>query len=148
MRVSRQRVFLLVLALTIACHDTTGPQTVSAHFVLENINGRPLPTYLSATPGPTATILSATLTLDKLGKAVMTELRQDVLQGEATYTSTFDYRIHGNQIEIGSFEPCPINAICAGNIMGTISIGGLSLVMVSFSIDGPIIYEYRIAGNL
>ena len=147
MRLSRQKALLLALVSSIACHSTTDPATVSAFFVLKTINGRPLPTYLAATPGPTATIIYSALTLDNAGKAVMTEHRQDLLQGDATYTNTFDYRIQGDQIEIGSFEPCPINANCVANRIGTISRGHLSLVINPAFIDGKIVYEYQLIGN-
>jgi len=147
MRLFCQKALLLVLGSTIACHDSTGPVAVPAYFVLQGINGRQLPTYFSAQSN--ITILSASLGLDGTGKAKMTELRREVVQGiptETLYTSTLDYRIHGDHIEIGSFEPCPINAICAANLVGTISNGVLSLTIVQISIDGSIVYEYRRMG--
>ena len=73
MRLSCQKVSLLLFASIIACHDPTGPSTISAHFVLQSINGRPLPTYLAATPGPTTTIISSDLTLDKAGNGPYTQ---------------------------------------------------------------------------
>jgi hypothetical protein len=97
MRLSCQKVSLLILASAIACSEPAGPRTVSAQFELQAINGRPLPTYLAPTPGPTATILSSTLVLEKTGKGVMTEHRDDMFQGETTSTYTFDYRINGFQ---------------------------------------------------
>lgn len=142
MQLPRQKALLLALISSLACHTATAPAGAAAHFELKAINGRPLPTYLAATPGSTATILSSSLFLTTAGKAVMIEHRQDTFQGEGTYTTTFDYRIHGTQIEIGSFKPCPINAICAANRIGTITPGGLSLVINPVS-DGQIVYEYR-----
>jgi hypothetical protein len=151
MRLSCQKAFIFVLVATIGCGDTTAPIKVPAQFDLVNINGRQLPTYLAATPGLTATILWASLTLDRAGKAEMTEHRRVEGPGiltEATYTNTFDYRIHGDKIEIGSFEPCPINAICAPNMIGTISNSGLSLIINPTSIDFRVTYGYRIAPTL
>lgn len=148
MRLSCQKAFLLLLVSTLGCHDSTAPLTLPAQFELENINGRPVPTYFSSTPGPTPTILSASLTLDNAGKAVMSEHRREFDGTEATITNTFDYRITGNQIEVGYFGPCPINANCFGTYKGTISGMTLSLTIVQVSIDGSIIYNYRMAPTL
>ena len=143
MRLSCQKAFVLALALTLGCHDSTAPLVLSAQFELENINGRQLPTYFFATPGLTATILSAGLTLDDGGKAVMTEHRQEFDGTETTYTNTFDYRIKDTKIEIGRFEPCPPNANCVGIRSGTIAGSTLTLLMQTTNL-GPIIYTYRI----
>jgi hypothetical protein len=148
MRVRSQKVALLVIVSCIACHDATGPVTVSAEYTLANIDGRPVPTYLAATPGPTATIISSTLTLNSTGKAVMTEHRSDVFEGERTYTNTYDYRIDGDHIEIGSFKLCAPNAICVPNKIGTISSDGLTLVINPASELQIITYNYRIALTL
>ena len=142
MHLSCQKVSLLILVSTIACHDPAGPATVSANFVLTAINGRPLPTYLAATPGPTTTIISSILTLDKAGKGVMTEHRDDMFLGEGTYTYTFDYKIRGLQIETGPSDACPINSNCLGVRTGMIFNGRLNLVINPDS-DLRIVYEYR-----
>jgi hypothetical protein len=147
MRLSRQPAFLLLFAATIGCHDTTGPIRIPTQFVLENINGRPVPTFLLATPGLTPTILWASLTFEEAGKAVMSEHRRAFDGTETTITNTFDYRIHGNQVEVGSFTPCAPNANCIGTYKGTIAGVTLSLT-ITLSIDGPIIYNYRIAPTL
>jgi hypothetical protein len=143
MRLSCQKVFALTLALTVGCHDSTAPLVLPAQFELENINGRQLPTYFFATPGLTATILSAGLTLDNAGKAIMTEHRREFDGEETTYTNTFDYRIKDSTIEIGHFEPCPPNANCVGIRAGKISGGALTLLMQTTNL-GAIIYTYRI----
>jgi hypothetical protein len=78
----------------------------------------------------------------------MTEHRQEFDGTETTITNTFDYKIHGNEFEIGSFEPCPPNANCVGTYKGTISGQTLSLTIAALSIDGSIIYNYRIAPTL
>jgi len=143
MRLSCQKALLLAVITTIACDTaTTAPSLPSTHYQLRAINGRQLPTYLASSPGSTATILSSELFLSTTGKAIMIEHRQDIVLGEGSYTNTFDYRINGNQIEIGSFEPCPINANCAANRAGTFSSAGLSLV-INPGPDALIVYEYR-----
>jgi len=144
MNLSRPKVFLVVLVSTLACHNAAGPPSLPAEFVLDNINGRPLPTYLASTPGPTATIFSANLTLDGSGNAVMTEHRQDVLRGDFRSTITLDYRINGNTIELGCFRPHPANLLCI-DYSGIISSVTLRLTIAS---SQPLIYNYRIAPTL
>jgi len=141
MRLSCQKISLLVFASAIACHSSTGPGTISAHFVLQSINGRPLPTYLATTPGPSTTIFSSTLILDKAGNAVTTEHRDDMFVGERTYTSTTTYTIRGFQIEIRA-EPCLAYPNCVGDRVGMILNDRLNLIINPRS-DFQIIYEYR-----
>jgi hypothetical protein len=146
MHLSCKKALPVLFFSAIACHDSTGPVRLTAQFELANINGRPVPTYLSPTPGLTPTILSATLALDNSGKVVMTEHRMEWGGTETTTTNTLDYRINDNQIEIGCFEPLPPGAgtfVCSANYTGTISGNALSLVIVALSIDGSIIYNYR-----
>jgi hypothetical protein len=148
MRLFRQPAFILLFAATIGCSDTTAPVKIPTQFVLENINGRQLPTYLSATPGLTPTILWASLTLEEAGKAVMTEHRREFDGTETTITNNFDYKIHGNAFEVGFFGTCPPNANCFGTYKGTISAQALSLTIAALSIDGSIIYNYGLAPTL
>jgi hypothetical protein len=150
MHLSCKKALPLLFFSAITCHDSTGPVTITAEFELANINGRPIPTYLSPTPGLTPTILSASLTFDKSRKVVMTEHRREWDGSETTTTHTFDYRINDNKIEIGCFESAPVisgvgvgSVLCVGNYTGTISGKTLSLVVVALSIDGSIIYNYR-----
>ena len=146
MRLSCKKALSLLFFSAIACHDSTGPLRLTAQFELANINGRPVPTYLSPTPGLTPTIFSATLALDNSGKVVMTEHRQEWNGTETTTTNTLDYRINDSQIEIGCFEPLPAGAgtfVCSANYTGTISGNALSLIVAPYP-DGSIVYNYRV----
>ena len=140
MRLSRRKAFLLLLVSSIACSDSTGPQTVSAVFRLQTIDGRALPTYIAATPGPSVTVISSSLILDKAGSAVVIEHRNEMLRGDVTDTTTYGYTIHGNRIEMGmvclAITTCPLRT-------GTISLFGLSLVINPTSPDSHIVYNYR-----
>ena len=149
MRPAFQGASLLAFVASIACHDPSGPVTVSALFVLESIGGREVPTSILRIQDPPELILWASLSLDKAGKALMTDARRDMIHGgDVTYTNTFDYRIDGDRIEIGSFQPCPINAICAANWLGTIDGSRLALTMFPTTSQGPIVYLYRIPPSL
>jgi hypothetical protein len=149
MRLSRQKAFLLLLAATIGCRDTTAPIKVPAQFDLANINGRPVPTYFSPTPGLTPTILWASLSLYDAGQAVMTEHRQEVDGTETTRTANLVYRIRGNQLVLSCFQPpaisSPIDLLCV-SYTGTISADSLSLIVVPG--PGSVIYNYRPAFTL
>jgi hypothetical protein len=140
MRLSRQKVLVLLLASGIACSDSTGPETVSAFFTLQTIDGRALPTYIAETPGPNATIITSSLILDKTGTATVIEHRDETFRGDVTDTTTYGYTIHGNQIEMGSFclaiTTCPVRT-------GTVWPFGLSLVINPTSPDYHIVYAYR-----
>jgi hypothetical protein len=148
MRLSRQKVSLLLLVSGIACSDSTGPNTVSAFFRLQTIDGRVLPTYIAVTPGPNATIISSSLILDKTGKATVIEHRDETFQGDVTDTTTYEYRLHGAQIEIALPIVClAITTPCPSILRtGTISPFGLSLIINPTSADYHIVYQYRSIG--
>jgi hypothetical protein len=149
MRLSSQKAFLLLLAATIGCSDTTAPIKVPAQFLLANINGRPVPTYFSPTPGNPPTILSASLSFYEAGQAVMTEHREAVDGTETTITANLVYRIRGNQLALSCFQPpsidAPIDLLCV-SYTGTISRENLSLIIVPG--PGSVIYNYRPAPTL
>jgi hypothetical protein len=147
MRLSCKKVLLLLgVAFTAACHDSTAPSnTINAHFELRNVNGSPLPSILWATPQETTTVYWSSLYLNKQGKAILSEQRRNVYQGvatDATYTNAYDYRFNGNQIEIGSFQPCAPNAVCIGNFTGTIDASNLALTVGRLSPTTEIVYFY------
>ena len=147
MRLSCGKVLLLLgVALTAACHDSTAPSsTIDAHFELRNVNGLPLPSILWASPQETTAVYWSSLYLNKQGKAILSEYRRNVYQGvatEATYTNAYDYRLNGNQIEIGSFQPCPANAVCIGNYTGTIDGANLALTVGHPTPGTEIVYFY------
>lgn len=154
MHLSCKKALPLLFLSALACRDSTGLVRLTAQFQLANINGRPVPTYLSPTPGLTPTILSASLTLDNSGKVVITEHRREWNGTETTTTNTLDYRINDNRIDIGCFQPLPdIPGVgvgtfaCIASYTGTISGITLSLIVGPPS-NGSIIYNYRIAPTL
>src|SRR6266571_1627436 len=143
MRLPCQKALLLLAVSTIACHDSSRPTqpTVFAQFVLNDINGRALPTYPAPTPGLTPTIVSGSLTLDNSGKAVVSEHRIEWNGVETTNTVTYIYKINGTDIEFELSPPCPINAICVAPPKGTITTTGVSLEIGRFD-SQAIVYNY------
>jgi hypothetical protein len=147
MRLSCKKVlFLLGIALTTSCHDSTAPSnTINAQFELKNVNGSALPSSLLVSPQESVTVYWSTIYLNKQGKAVLSEHKRYVYQGvatELTYTNNFDYRVSGNRIEIGSFRPCPANAVCTGNFTGTIDGANLALTVGHLTPTTDIVYFY------
>ncbi|SRR6266571_369685 len=139
MLLSRQtEIFLLCAVATLACHDSAAPAAVSGKFVLNDINGRALPTYPAPTPGLTPTIVSNTLILYKDGTAQTTEHRVEWNGVDNTYTWQNTYTITGNQIKFAYH--CPPNADCIAPPHGTILGNRLSLDVSGGS--GAIIYNY------
>ena len=87
----------------------------------------------------------SSLYLNKQGKAILSEHRRYVYQGDATdatYTNTYDYRLDGNQIQIGSFQPCAPDAVCMGNFTGTIDGANLTLTVGHPTPTTDIVYFY------
>jgi len=138
MRLACQKVFLLALVVTLACHDGSTAPPVFASFTLVNINGRPLPTFVSPIPEEPS-ITSGSLVLDVSGRAIMTEHKRDIVKGDFTVTSNLGYRITGDKIEISCLPSSLGEVACLANFTGTIS--GLDL---SLTIDPsqPLVYNY------
>jgi hypothetical protein len=147
MRLSCKNVLLLLgVALTAACHDTTAPTaTINAHYMLENVNGLPLPADLPVGSQETITVYWSTLFLNTKGQAILSEHRRDVYQGvatEASYTTTYEYRLNGNQLQSGYYGPCAANAVCMGILKGTLDASHLALTMMRLSPNTDIVYFY------
>ena len=137
MPLSRQKAFLFLLFAAIGCSEATSPR-LPATFELVNISGRSLPTYFSATPGYTTTVLSAYLMLQPDGSAFWIEDRRDEAGVVTSISNTFEYRIDDGRVEVGSFGPCLTDINCIGTYKGKVSKDALSLVM------GPgTTYNYR-----
>jgi len=131
MYLSRQKSWLISLLVLAACSDGTAPPQASNRlYVLESINGNPLPTITSAGAGDTVTVLWATLTLGPAGDAVTVDhLRHAYLAyppEEQTFASQYEYRITGDSITVGFFGQCL--DICISNRVGAITESSGSLI--------------------
>ena len=149
MRLSRERVLLLLLASTISCQDSTATApprvVVSRLYLLAGISGQPLPTAWNPGAGDTSTVLWGTLALDTLGNALTVEHVRNIYLAyppeETTYSAEFKYRITGDSISVGSFGSCPPAAQCAGNRIGMISDSSLTL---TFGNPTAPVYQYHL----
>jgi hypothetical protein len=143
MRLLCQKVLLLAAFSIIACRDSSGP-LASRKFMLHDINGRPLPTYLATTPGLTPTIVSSSLVFNSAGQAVIAEHRIEWDGSERDYTINYIYKIMGSTIVFEPATPCPPNALCAAPPRGSLTPFGLTLDWAPND-PGRIVYNYEIA---
>jgi hypothetical protein len=151
MRLSCHNSCLILLCATFGCRDPIepSPKLVSRLFGLQSVDDRSLPTIISAGAGDTTQVLWSTVTLDSTGKAVTVHhLSHAYLQygsEENTYTLRQQYRLKGDSIEIGSFQPCPAGAMCVGNLHGELTDSTLAIAeWYNPYPTNPIIYRYRL----
>jgi hypothetical protein len=144
MRLTSRKVLFLLAATLMACSATTEPGTLNEDFLLQDINGRLLPTYIAATPGFSPTILMSSLKLDKAGIATMTEERTNFDGTQSTYTWQYRYEIDDGEINFSLLQPCPPNALCAAPPHGTMSLlAGRLILEVGKVGTSPIVYNYQ-----
>jgi hypothetical protein len=148
MRLPCQKAFLLLAVSLLACRDTTANVAMPPRlFILNDIDGRSLPTYLVPTPGLTPTIVSATLTLDRSGHASMTEHRIETNGAETSTTASYTYKITGLTVEFEMVGSCPGAVMCAGPPTGTISPDGLTLTIARYGTNA-MFYHFSLVPNL
>lgn len=147
MRLSCQKAFLLLALSLFACRDTTANVAMPPRlFILNDIDGRSLPTYLVPTPGLTTTIVSATLTLDRSGHASI-EHKIETNGAETSTTASYTYKITGLTVQFEMVGSCPGTVMCAGPPTGTISSDGLTLTIARYGTNA-IFYDFSLVPNL
>ena len=130
MRFPRLPGSTLIMLLAASCSDSTAPTRVTALYVLESVDGQPLPTSFSPRPGETVTVLWETVNLDATGNATTVERRRtetSTVQHERTSAKITDYEIIGERIEIG--PPCSLDprVDCVPKRIGQITPSTLTL---------------------
>ena len=83
-------------------------------------------------------LLADTLDLDGRGgarRAFAIRRAQPAIRMDTVYRITVvqQYRRSGTHLEVGSFRPCPVNALCIANDTGTIAAGGITLTTFQFA---------------
>jgi hypothetical protein len=141
MSLSRKIAFVGAIVSVFACNDLAAPPSPPVGYTLANINGRPLPTFVSPIP-ESPTILSATLQLKATGLATLTEHRNQMAGGDIIFATNYTYTITGNEIQFDYDPPCPANALCAAPPKGTISGSRLTLVM--YGANSGIVYDFHL----
>ena len=143
MRISRSIALGVIGLVSVGCSDTTSPRPASGYYVLESVNGQPLPAVIGPIPEESISVLFGYLALDDdSDNALTVELRRELDQNvprETHYTSTFNYEIEGNTIEL--FPHCDETAFC-GSIDGVISGDTVSLT-IALTSQMSFTYVYR-----
>jgi hypothetical protein len=116
-----------------------------ANFLLDNVDGRSVPTYVTPIP-ESPTIISSTLHFDFDGRATLTEHLVQ-MGSDITQTRTYTYTIKGGQIDFALSPPCPIDADCVGAPKG-IMVGSHLLLDMSATGTGDIVYGYSLIPSM
>lgn len=138
MRLLCQKMVLLVAVSTLACSDPSGPLG-SRHFVLHDISGRPLPTYLAPTPGLTATVVSGAIVFSGTDHAAIAEQRINEDGTQSDFTIYYTYKITDENIEFEPVSRCP--DLCVGPPVGVVTGSGISIDEAPWE-PGFIVYNY------
>lgn len=99
---------------------------LSGTYVLQRANHAPLPLLLSSSAYGRYELLAETLLFEPGGKVLRERsIRRthSSVGRDTTYThrNQQEYRLRGQRLEIGAFQPCPPNANCVGNDVGTVT---------------------------
>jgi hypothetical protein len=138
---------LLVLAM-VACTDPSSPPSISAQFVLVDVDGHPLPaTPPSSSGAPGPTLVSGTMVLDIGGTALISEDRVAADGTLDNVTNHFTYTIKDSNITFDFQVPCPINGICVAPPTGQILDNGLRVQIVFPPGSAFQIYNYRVSAT-
>jgi hypothetical protein len=141
MRLSRWSSISLIAIALAACTDNIAPKDFAGAYNLNDINGRPLPTYEAPTPGLTRTIRGAGMSLDFGGTAQLVQAVTEFDGTPNTVTTNYTYRIKGNDL-IFAFSPvCPCDYISPPPTGRVTSTGDLDLDMGGGDIS--IVYHFK-----
>jgi hypothetical protein len=141
-RLSTAALLLAALGCSGDGRSPFGPsELLGATYALTSVNGEPLPfTLWTEASGASATLVGESLVFgagDRVERRRV--LRQTSAQGVTTtepMTIPQEYRRSGLAIEIGWFEPCPPNALCIGNDVGTLTSAGVRLTSNMYHVGG------------
>src|SRR5438105_5432384 len=121
MRLRFQNAFLILVFTSIACTGPSAPASITAQFVLTDVDGRTLPASSPPTVGMAGpTIVSGTMYLQLDGTAVIAEDRIEPDGTRVNLTTHYTYTINDSDITFSYAVPCPSNAICASPPTGKI----------------------------
>ena len=123
----RRTAFLLVALATAGCWEApSAQQRLSALYVLQTINGNPLPAIAAQGGGQQYVVLADSLAFDLSGFVRRTytvrwiSATPPVMDTIYNQTLIFPYSIDGNRLTIGARLSCGPNANCVGWEDGTI----------------------------
>lgn len=123
----RPTALVVVALVTAGCREApSAPQRLSALYVLQTINGNPLPATAAQGGGQRYVVLADSLVFEAGGHVRRTyavrwmSATPPVMDTIYSQTLTFPYSIDGNRLTIGARQSCGPNANCVGWEDGTI----------------------------
>jgi hypothetical protein len=133
LRLSCQKIVLLVAAATLGCSDSLSPRSVSGFYRLQAVNGQPLPAAISTVPGESWSVVEGSLTLTSTGYAAIIERRQQLHQSlvnDLLLSGSFTFELDGHDITL--FPDCPPEALAlCGTVEGVVSGSSIVLTFAS-----------------
>ena len=142
MRLACQKIILLASAVTLGCTEPLSPADVAAEYVLETVNGDPLPVILVPIPEESISIIAGRITLTTEQRATTLEQRRELhdnVPSDNTYISNFTFTLDGNTMTL--YPECPPNALCT-TVDGVFFGETLRLAYGRYS-NAPQVYTYR-----
>ena len=147
-------VVVVTLVATAACSALTAPAPGSeaGRYAAVTSASAPVPLVTDSSADEFGVLLADTLALDGRGGAVRTfafrrahrTLRTDTIY---RFRASIEYRVTRAtlgaepRIELGSFRPCPPNALCVPNDTGVVRAGRILLVRRARQGDVRLLYE-------
>jgi hypothetical protein len=132
----------------LSCSEVTRPAPTRKFYVLESVDGHPVPAVVYSAPIETYTALDGALLLQTSDSAKEIFHARDSLTGYGTSVGTDtirgSYRIDGDSIEVGFFGRC--RDICAPNRIGRYDDSTITLTYAFFPPSGPV-YAYRLVAD-
>jgi len=149
MRLRRQKAFLILVLAIVACTEPSEPASISAQFILTDVDGRTLPAGSPPSVGSSGpTVISGTMSLDLAGNAVTAEDRIESDGTRVTITTHYTYIIKDGEITFSYAVPCAPNAICPPPPTGQILDNGLRVQLVFPPGYAFQVYNYRVSATL
>jgi len=127
--------FLLLVLLALAACDTfatSASNRLTGSYELVRVGGESVPVEVWRGYGVSGVLESERLEFSADGSVIRSNRFVETDLGTGTenvidHTWEMEYRRNGRSIEIGRFTPCPPNALCVPNDVGTVRDGRLEL---------------------
>jgi hypothetical protein len=117
-----------------SCSEPTSTLDLQGDFYLSQVDSRPLPALIWTSADERFLVTAESLSFDGHGTVTRTtaERFENTHTGAVRselITRTAQYKVTNSSLEIGSFTPCPADAICVGNDIGSFSKEQISLTV-------------------
>lgn len=117
-----------------SCSEPLSTVDLKGDYSLSQVDGKPLPALIWTSGEQRFLVTGESLSFD--GHGTVTRATGERFENTTTgavrtevVRRTAHYRIMNSTIEIGSFTPCPVDAICVANDIGSFSKQQISLTV-------------------